>query len=137
MHIPDDLAIDTPPHERSVQERLKVRAALLLPILSRDECFGVQAFDSRQPREFTEKDIALVERFRDQAVNANADVNLFNHTQEALAHQNSTSDILRMISRSPTDVIPIYNAIVDAVVRLLETMARAEFGAFLGSEHAR
>lgn len=78
-----------------------------------------------------------MELFRDQAVNANADVNLFNHTQEALAHQNSTSDILRMISQFPTDVIPVDYAIVDAVVRLLETTARAEFGAFLGSEHGR
>ena len=38
---------------------------------------------------------------------------MFNETQEALAHQTATADILRVISESPTDVQPVFEAIVE------------------------
>ncbi len=44
---------------------------------------------------------------------------LFNETQEALSHQTATADILRVISSSPTDVQPVFDAIVNTALKLL------------------
>ncbi len=44
---------------------------------------------------------------------------LFNETQEALSHQTATADILRVISASPTDVQPVFHAIVNTALRLM------------------
>ncbi|HEY8623173.1 MAG TPA: GAF domain-containing protein, partial [Casimicrobiaceae bacterium] len=55
---------------------------------------------------------------------------LFDETQEALSHQTATSDILRVISSSPTDVRPVFEAIVDTALRLLS----CDFAALLRSD---
>ncbi len=44
---------------------------------------------------------------------------LFNETQEALSHQTASADILRVISSSPTDVQPVFDAIVGTALKLL------------------
>jgi GAF domain-containing protein/CheY-like chemotaxis protein len=66
-----------------------------------------------------EKDQALFKTFADQAVIAIQNARLFNETQEALARQTATAEILRVISGSPTDVQPVFEAIVSAALRLL------------------
>jgi GAF domain-containing protein len=119
LHLPDYSRIDLPEHERRIQAITGINSALFLPLLREDECIGVLALTNKHSRTFSEGEIALAESFRDQALVAIENARLFNETQQALAQQAATSDILRVISQSPTDVQPVFDAIVQTAVRLL------------------
>ncbi len=71
------------------------------------------------PRAFSDAELGLVRTFADQAAIAIQNARLFNDTQEALARQTATAEILRVISGSPSSVQPVFDAIVGTAVRLL------------------
>jgi len=118
LHIPDWLAIELPPHEQRVQSVEGIRSTLMLPIMQGDACIGVLGLAREEPGRFTDKEIALLRAFVDQAVIAIQNVRLFNETQEALARQTATSDVLRVISESPTDVQPVFDIIAERAAAL-------------------
>jgi GAF domain-containing protein len=84
-----------------------------------ERCIGNIVVNREVGNGFTAKEQALLMSFADQAVVAIQNARLFNETQEALARQTATADILRVISGSPTDVTPVFDAIVATAVRLL------------------
>jgi GAF domain-containing protein len=80
--------------------------------MNQNACIGFIACTRRETGVLADHHVQLLRTFADQAVIAIENTQLFNETREALARQTATSDILRIISQSPTDVQPVFDAIV-------------------------
>ena len=94
------------------------------PMLWEDRGVGSVSRVARSHRRRSrDKELALLKTFADQAVIAIQNARLFNETQEALASQSATADVLRVISNSPTDVQPVFDAIVCTASKLIDCEA--------------
>src|SRR5262245_51524558 len=118
IHIEDVTEADDFPVGRDIARRLGWRTVLSAPLLRGGLPIGALLIRRREVRPFSESQIKLLETFADQAVIAIENVRLFTETKEALERQTSTSEILRVISSSPTDLQPVFDTIVRSVVRL-------------------
>jgi two-component system NtrC family sensor kinase len=114
VHIVDVLA-DPEFEHYEAQRAGGYRSVLAVPMLRRDDLIGVFFMWRTEVRAFTDKQIDLVATFADQAVIAIENARLLSELQaknanltEALERQTATSEILRVISRSPTDVQPVF-----------------------------
>ena len=94
-------------------------AMLAVPLFKNGRGLGAISVARNRTGGFSDKEIALLQTFADQAVVAIENARLFNQTQEALAHQTASADILRVISSSPTAVQPVFEAIVGTAVKHL------------------
>src|SRR5262249_12478724 len=102
------------------------------PLLREGSGLGAIVIRREHAQPFSDKQIKLLETFADQAVIAIENVRLFNELQarnaeltETLEQQTVTSEILRIISSSPTDSQPVFDAIVKTGVRLFGGMNMA------------
>jgi two-component system, NtrC family, sensor kinase len=102
-----------------------VHSLLIVPMLRHNDVIGAISVTHRQVAAFSDADVNLLKTFADQAVIAIENVRLFTELQErnravteALEQQTATAEILRVISRSPSDLEPVFDTIVRSAVEL-------------------
>jgi two-component system, NtrC family, sensor kinase len=104
-----------------------IRSILSVPLLRENESIGTILLRRNEVQPFTDKQIALLQTFADQAVIALGNVRLFDEVQqrtrdlsESLQQQTATSEVLRVISASPGELEPVFQAMLENAVRLCE-----------------
>jgi GAF domain-containing protein/CheY-like chemotaxis protein len=120
-HIPDVNA-DSDYKHGALAQIVTLRSIVAVPMLREGKPIGTIAVSRAEQGLFPPKQVELLETFAAQAVIAIENVRLFNETKEALERQTATAEILKVISSSPTEVQPVFDAIVQSCMRLFDGM---------------
>ncbi|HEU5131831.1 MAG TPA: GAF domain-containing protein, partial [Pyrinomonadaceae bacterium] len=122
LHVPD---VSAQKDFQQLGSERHFRTHLSVPLRQQGELIGLLNARRTDVCPFTAAQIKLLETFADQAVIAIENVRLFRELgernaelREALEHQTATAEVLGIISRSPTDVQPVLDAIVESAARV-------------------
>jgi GAF domain-containing protein/CheY-like chemotaxis protein/anti-sigma regulatory factor (Ser/Thr protein kinase) len=111
---------DEYPVGRELQRRFGHRTMFATPLMREGRAIGVLGLIRMRVQAFTDKQIALVRTFADQAAIGIANVRLFNETKEALDHQKAAAEVLQVISSSLADARPVFDVILQSCERLFQ-----------------
>jgi GAF domain-containing protein len=125
----DDVRTSSAYHEGDWNVRALVdiggaRTLLLVPMVKDNVLVGLIGIYHKEVRPFTDKQIALVQNFAAQAVIAIENARLLSELRQSLEQQTATSDVLRVISSSPSELTPVFQSILANATRLCD----ANFG---------
>ncbi len=128
-------AMEDPLYEKKEEAQIaQVRSMIGVPLMREGEAIGVIALARQRIEPFVDREIDLVSTFADQAAIAIENVRLFEAEQarrrelaELLEQQTATSEVLRVISSSPGELEPVFEAMLANAVRICE----ASFGNLL------
>ena len=120
--FPDSRALSVPPYTN-----FSVRTVLSVPLLRESERVGAILLRRIEMRPFSDKQIALLQTFADQAVIAINNARLFDEVQaktrdltESLQQQTATSEVLRVISSSSGELQPVFKVMLDNALKICE-----------------
>jgi GAF domain-containing protein len=116
--VPDD------PIPRAAIELGRVRTVLMVPLIKNDVWLGVFTLWRPEVRPFADREIVVVENFAAQAVIAIENARLLNELRQSLEQQTATSEVLKVISSSPGELEPVFQALLENATRICE----AKFG---------
>jgi GAF domain-containing protein len=128
VHVPD-LRLDPSYLEGgalpvSAVEEAGIRTQFSVPMMRDEEVAGVITIYRREVRPFGDKQVELVQNFASQAVIAIENARLLNELRESLQQQTATADVLKVISSSPGELEPVFQAMLENATRICE----AKFG---------
>jgi hypothetical protein len=128
--------LDRSPLQVAAVELAGIRTLVVVPLLKESDMVGAIAIYRREVRPFTDKQITLLQNFADQAVIAIENTRLLKELRESLAQQTATSEVLRVISTSPGDLQPVFEAMLANATRICEAKFGTMFlyGAGAGAE---
>ena len=126
-----EIELTTDPAMRELARLRGWRSALIMPLLRDQKPIGLISVTRAEPGAFADHHVKLLQTFADQAAIAIENVRLFDEVQaktrdleESLQQQTATSEVLQIISSSPSDLAPVFDKMLENATRV----CGAEFG---------